>query len=257
MTSVLDSWLRSNGNLSAEAVDPNRVTPGLFGLISFLTFAAAVGAVSGGVGFLIAKGNGRGKAGFWWSFFLGPIGWIVASLLKPVPQEKIQQEVSVAEASRLARSLDASGTSSSPTAGPMRDFRGEALAYVLREHPDLAIVATPKDFERLETLVSRTQELLELHASETPAEERAHAMEAADPQKLIGLLVASDLTIQTVSPNGVAESIGLRPGDRITSVSGIIVSTAAEFNQRALNALRDEADLRFGIKRNTEDLLLP
>ena len=39
--------------------------------------------INGGIGYLIAKGKGRGKAGFWWSFFLGIIGWIIAACLEP------------------------------------------------------------------------------------------------------------------------------------------------------------------------------
>lgn len=48
------------------------------------------------VGYLIAKGKGRGAAGFWWSFFLGIIGWIVAASLEP--SEKIRRERMIRDA---------------------------------------------------------------------------------------------------------------------------------------------------------------
>lgn len=47
--------------------------------------------ISGGIGYLIGKGKGRGTAGFWWGFFLGIIGWIVAACLAPAPDHEISR----------------------------------------------------------------------------------------------------------------------------------------------------------------------
>jgi hypothetical protein len=44
-----------------------------------ILFAAAVG---GGIGALIGSAKGNTKAGFWWGFLLGPIGWIVMAVKK-------------------------------------------------------------------------------------------------------------------------------------------------------------------------------
>lgn len=43
---------------------------------------------SGLIGYVIARDKGRGAAGFWWSFFLGIIGWIVAACLSPSEDEQ-------------------------------------------------------------------------------------------------------------------------------------------------------------------------
>ena len=40
-------------------------------------------SITGFIGYLIAKGKGRGTAGFWWGFLLGIIGWIIAACLEP------------------------------------------------------------------------------------------------------------------------------------------------------------------------------
>ena len=42
------------------------------GTMGAVIFAAAVG---GGIGALIGSSKGNAKAGFWWGFLLGPIGW--------------------------------------------------------------------------------------------------------------------------------------------------------------------------------------
>lgn len=48
-------------------------------LLVFIIFCC----FNGFIGWLIAKSKGRGTAGFWWSFFLGIIGWIIAAMLEP------------------------------------------------------------------------------------------------------------------------------------------------------------------------------
>ena len=48
-----------------------------------LILIIVVFGINGGIGYLIAKGKGRGTAGFWWGFFLGIIGWIIAACLEP------------------------------------------------------------------------------------------------------------------------------------------------------------------------------
>lgn len=59
--------------------------------MEFLILFAILCAIQGFIGYLIAKGKGRGKAGFWWSFFLGIIGWIIAACLEPSEEVKTQR----------------------------------------------------------------------------------------------------------------------------------------------------------------------
>lgn len=54
-------------------------------------FWLGTGLISGFIGWLIARGKGRGTAGFWWGFFLGIIGWIIAACLQPSQEVKTQQ----------------------------------------------------------------------------------------------------------------------------------------------------------------------
>lgn len=49
------------------------------GTMGTILFAAAVG---GGIGALIGSAKGNTKAGFWWGFLLGPIGWIIMAVKK-------------------------------------------------------------------------------------------------------------------------------------------------------------------------------
>ena len=61
-----------------------------------LILVIVVFGINGGIGYLIAKGKGRGTAGFWWGFFLGIIGWIVAAMLEPsreVRRERMAEDV--------------------------------------------------------------------------------------------------------------------------------------------------------------------
>lgn len=56
-----------------------------------LALLIIVFGINGGVGYLIAKGKGRGTAGFWWGFFLGIIGWIIAACLEPSAEVQAQR----------------------------------------------------------------------------------------------------------------------------------------------------------------------
>ena len=58
-----------------------------------------------------------------------------------------------------------------------------------------------------------------------------------------------------IHPGSVAERIGLRPGDTITSLNGQPVSTAADL-EKALAQLASGARLAFGIVRGTQTLTL-
>jgi hypothetical protein len=47
--------------------------------------------VQGLVGYLLGKSKGRQVAGFWWSFWLGIIGWIITCCLKPAePRREVK-----------------------------------------------------------------------------------------------------------------------------------------------------------------------
>lgn len=60
-----------------------------------LAFLLIFGGIQGFIGWLIAKGKGRGKAGFWWSFFLGWIGWIIAACMKPSIEAEAQRQAHI------------------------------------------------------------------------------------------------------------------------------------------------------------------
>ena len=49
-----------------------------------------ISVISGFIGWLIGTGKGQGVAGFWWSFFLGVVGWIIVALL--APSQEVQDE---------------------------------------------------------------------------------------------------------------------------------------------------------------------
>lgn len=70
--------------------------------MEFLILFAILCAFQGFIGYLIAKGKGRGKAGFWWSFFLGIIGWIIAASLEPSQQVQAQRMMTHARMMREA-----------------------------------------------------------------------------------------------------------------------------------------------------------
>jgi hypothetical protein len=46
---------------------------GVFGVVCFLSFLGAIGAAFG-------SNKGRLKAGFWFGFFFGPIGWLIIAI---------------------------------------------------------------------------------------------------------------------------------------------------------------------------------
>jgi len=64
--------------------------------MEFLLIVILTGSITGFIGWLIAKGKGRGAAGFWWSFFLTWIGWIIAACLEP--SETVRRERMVRDA---------------------------------------------------------------------------------------------------------------------------------------------------------------
>jgi len=53
-----------------------------------IVFLLTLCLIQGAIGYLIARGRGRGKAGFWWSFFFSWIGWIIAACLSPSETEQ-------------------------------------------------------------------------------------------------------------------------------------------------------------------------
>lgn len=60
-----------------------------------LAFILIFAGVQGFIGWLIAKGKGRGTAGFWWSFFLGWIGWIIAACMKPSIEAEARRQAHI------------------------------------------------------------------------------------------------------------------------------------------------------------------
>ena len=67
-----------------------------------LALLIIVFGINGGVGYLIAKGKGRGTAGFWWGFFLGIIGWIIAAKLEPLAEVQARRMAMQAQMMREA-----------------------------------------------------------------------------------------------------------------------------------------------------------
>jgi hypothetical protein len=67
-------------------------------VISLLIALLVVMWVFGAIGALIAREKGRAWAGFWWSYFLGPIGWVIAALLLPSTEVEARRQEEVAEA---------------------------------------------------------------------------------------------------------------------------------------------------------------
>lgn len=64
---------------------------------------SVVGIFTVATGWCLGSTKGRGAAGFWFSLFLGPIGWIIVAVLKP------SQKVLDMRAKRIAdilRSID-------------------------------------------------------------------------------------------------------------------------------------------------------
>lgn len=59
--------------------------------------------VSGAIGALIASRKDREVAGFWFGFFLGAIGWIIAALLEP--SEEVRAERTAQEAAIFAKAI--------------------------------------------------------------------------------------------------------------------------------------------------------
>ena len=55
------------------------------------------------IGWLIGRKKGRGLAGFWWSFFLGIIGWIVAACLEP--SQEIKNERAMLQARMIKEAM--------------------------------------------------------------------------------------------------------------------------------------------------------
>ena len=59
--------------------------------IVIIALASIWWTLRGFIGWLIAHDKGRGKAGFWWSFFLGSVGWVVAALLTPTVAVEVKR----------------------------------------------------------------------------------------------------------------------------------------------------------------------
>lgn len=58
------------------------------------------------IGWYIGKGKGRGVAGFWFSFFLGPIGWIITGLLEPTEEVQIARTMRSIALTKAANSRE-------------------------------------------------------------------------------------------------------------------------------------------------------
>ena len=62
--------------------DENALTSGVLFIFILLGFGVQVG-VFGGIGAAIGDRKDRRWAGFWYGMWLGPLGWIIAALLRP------------------------------------------------------------------------------------------------------------------------------------------------------------------------------
>jgi hypothetical protein len=70
--------------------------------IVIVVLVIAVPLVCGCIGGWIGEQRDRGTAGFWLGLFLGPLGWIIAALLDPTPEEIVRRERAVAAARNQA-----------------------------------------------------------------------------------------------------------------------------------------------------------
>lgn len=68
----------------------------VFYFISWLLFQTLIGA-------LIGRSKGRVDSGIFWSFFLGPIGWVIVALMADLRQKCPECHSSVAVGARKCR----------------------------------------------------------------------------------------------------------------------------------------------------------
>lgn len=62
--------------------------------------------IAGLIGAAIGQARGRTNAGFWWGFFLGPIGWLIV-LLGPNPKKEKEEAERRAQDTRMQRMQEA------------------------------------------------------------------------------------------------------------------------------------------------------
>lgn len=92
-------------------------------LAAFVVIVGLWALFWGGIGAAIASGKGRPWAGFWWSFFLTWIGWIIAACLSPSPEAEARRNVEVRQFERRM----AGAAQGLPPAGWYPDPSGNGL----------------------------------------------------------------------------------------------------------------------------------
>ena len=84
-----------------------------------------------------------------------------------------------------------------------------------------------------------------------PGHEQGIGLQAAP---VIGLVVGPDLTIAGVDPGGIAETSGVRAGDKLAKVDGQAVASLDATRDKMLDDLYNQREITLTVLRNNQPL---